>query len=326
MVFAAVAAVICVAAAAAVFFGGGKEDCRSIQIVELEGEVSIERESLGNMAAFVNMNLISGDRISTSEGAYVVLRLDDDKFIMLGEQGAIRVTASGDAADSRTEIYLETGTVVNDLQNPLNENSSYEVVTPSVNMSVRGTVFEARRNKDDVGELLVYEGIVVLMLKNGESITYTGGEYAQFEAGDTPTPQLLVERETITYERMNLQMISFLLQIRDTGRALYFGDWDLDQSTELAREEEQTEGEEPIQTTQEPAETAAPDTEAPSASPAAPDATPRPTIAPASGEVPQPPETTWSPPRRASAPSPEATNTPSPSPDTTQTGNNTYSG
>lgn len=59
---------------------------------------------------------------------YAVLQLDEDKYIMLGEQGAIQVLASGNADDGRAEIHLETGTIVNDIRNPLSQNSAYEII------------------------------------------------------------------------------------------------------------------------------------------------------------------------------------------------------
>ena len=216
------AAVVVIIVAIALIFKGREESYRSICVVELKGDVFIDRESLGNLEASVNMNLISGDRISTSKDAYVVLRLDEDKYIMLGEQGAIQVIASGNTSDGRTQIHLETGTIVNDIQNYLGQNSAYEIVIPGDAMSVRGTVFEVRWRPDDrTGELLTYEGSVALTLQDKDPVLYSHGEYAQFEAGDTP--QFLIERETITDEHMDPQVIPFLYQIIISGRGINFG-------------------------------------------------------------------------------------------------------
>ena len=215
-------AVVVIVVAVALIFKGGEESYRSIRIVKLKGDVSIDREGLGNLEASVNMNLISGDRINTSKDAYMVLRLDEDKYVMLGEQGVIQVIASGNAADSRTQIHLETGTIVNDIQNPLSQNSAYEIVIPGVAMSVRGTVFEVRWHPDDGrGELLVYEGSVALTLEGKDPELHSHGEYTQFEAGDTP--QFLIEHETITDEHMNPQVMPFLYQILISGRGIDFG-------------------------------------------------------------------------------------------------------
>lgn len=231
-----VLAVLAITVAVGLMLRGGEESCRSIRVIELKGDVSIDREGVGSLEASVNMNLISGDRISTSEGAYVVLRLDEDKYVMLGEQGAIQVFASGNAADGRTQIHLETGTIVNDIRNSLSQDSAYEIVISGVAMSVRGTVFEVRWYPDDgTGELLTYEGSVELTLQGKEPVLYSHGEYAQFEAGDAP--QFLIERVTITDERMDSRMIPFLYQINERGRELDFGEANFEELIERAREE-----------------------------------------------------------------------------------------
>ena len=83
-------ALLAVLIVATVLLGGGKEPSyRSIKIVELEGDVSIERGGVGTLTASANMNLVSGDRVATAEEAYVVLCLDTDKYVMLGEAGAM---------------------------------------------------------------------------------------------------------------------------------------------------------------------------------------------------------------------------------------------
>ena len=129
----AAAAALFVAAVAviiAVFAGKTGESYRSIKIVEMNGEVTIGREGIGNLDAAVNMNLISGDSVHTGQGAYVVLMLDTDKYVMLGESGSMEVVAEGDEARGRTSILLEQGSVLSEIQNPLGQGSSYDVVTP----------------------------------------------------------------------------------------------------------------------------------------------------------------------------------------------------
>lgn len=225
------AAVVAVIALAVVLFRGGREETyRSIRIVELEGSVTIDRESVGSLEASVNMNLVSGDHVTTSAGAYVVLRLDEDKYVMLGEQGGMKVEADGDASKGRTAIHLEAGSVLSEIQNPLGPDSTYEIVTPNATMSVRGTVFEARRNgtsSDGNIEVLVYEGKVAVGFEDQELVLYGGGEYAQFTAGETP--RFLVERSAIKEELMNSQMLKRLQQINESGRSLDFGEADMEE-------------------------------------------------------------------------------------------------
>ena len=115
----------------------GRETYRSIKIVELSGGVAIDRDGVGRINASENMNLMSGDRVATETESYVVLQLDADKYVMLEEGGAIQVVAEGGGNSTKTEIHLEQGSILNDIQSPLNRNSSYEIVTPSATMSVR---------------------------------------------------------------------------------------------------------------------------------------------------------------------------------------------
>ena len=262
-----VLAVLAITVAVGLMLRGGEESCRSIRVVELKGDVSIDREGVGSLEASVNMDLISGDRISTSEDAYVVLQLDEDKYVMLGEQGAIQVHASGNAVDGRTQIHLEIGTIVNDIRNPLSQNSTYEIVTPGGAMSVRGTVFEARWHPDDsMGELVIYEGSVELTLQGKEPMLYSHGEYAQFEAGDTP--QFLIKRGTIKDTRMDLRMIPFLYQIIESGRELDFGEANFEQLINRASDKGLlTIADNRFQTTQESGDSSTPDMEDPATSP-----------------------------------------------------------
>lgn len=230
IVIAAAVAVVILTLTAVLLMRGGEKTYRSIRIVELDGGVTIDREGVGSLDASVNMNLISGDKVNTASGAYVVLRLDEDKYVMLGEQGSMQVEADGDKAGSRTSIRLGAGSVLNEIQNPLGQNDTYEIVTPNATMSVRGTVFEVRSNgtgSDGNIEMLVYEGKVAVGLGEREPVLYGGGEYTQFTADDDP--QFIVERSAITEERMNSQMLQRLQQIEESGRSLDFGETTLEE-------------------------------------------------------------------------------------------------
>ncbi len=200
------------------------EAYRSIRIVELDGTVTIERESIGSLAAAVNMNLMSGDRVSTEEGAYIVLRLDGDKYVMLGEKGAMEVVAEGNESAGRTSIHLAAGSVLSDIRNPLGEDAAFDVVTPNATMSVRGTVFEVRRREDEGEEeisVLVYEGKVAVAPSGMESLVCKAGEYTKFT--DEETPRFLIERESITQELLDEQMLRRLRQIEAEGREIHLG-------------------------------------------------------------------------------------------------------
>ncbi len=216
--------------------GSGREAYRSIRIVELNGTVLIEREKTGTLEAAVNMNLLSGDCVSTAEGAYAVLRLDTDKYVMLGECGAMEVTAEGDDTSGRTSIRLVSGSVLNEIQNPLGESSSYEIVTPNATMSVRGTVFEVRNHEEEDGKVsvLVYDGRVEVSPKGQEPAMYHEGEYTEFTGDQSPV--YITERGIISSELMDEQMWQRLRQIEAEGRNVNYGTAGKDGGTALGTE------------------------------------------------------------------------------------------
>lgn len=203
------------------FTGRAGETYRSIKVVETNGKVTIGREGIGDLDAAVNMNLVSGDSVQTGAGAYVVLMLDTDKYVMLGESGSMQVIAEGDEKAGRTSIQLAQGSVLSEIQNPLAQGASYDVVTPNATMSVRGTVFEIDRSADGQVSLLVYDGTVALGLDGQESVLYNAGECMQFEEGNPP--RVIVDRVPVSEEMMNEQIRKRLQEINESGRTLETG-------------------------------------------------------------------------------------------------------
>ncbi len=220
---------VCIAVAAALK-GGEDTAYRSIKIVELEGDVSIARNGVGTLDAAENMNLVSGDHVTTAEDAYVVLRLDMDKYVMLGSAGAMEIVAEGDEKSGKTAIRLESGSVLNEIQNPLGEGSSFEVITPNATMSVRGTVYEVRREGDEDISVLVYDGKVAVGLEGKEPELYEAGEYTVFTQG--ANPEVLVEHGTVSEDVMDEKVRERLQKIESEGRELNVGDVDLSEAAQ----------------------------------------------------------------------------------------------
>ncbi len=276
---AGVALLAVIIAGLAALRGGNDPVYRSIKIVELEGGVSIDRDGVGTLAAAENMNLVSGDRVATGEAAYVVLCLDTDKYVMLGESGAMRVVAEGDGQSGKTSISLEGGSVLSDIRNPLSEGSSYEIATPNATMSVRGTVFEVRKDKEDGGNIsvLVYDGrVAVAPGGSTEELMYNAGEYTVFT--DSPVPEILVERGTVSAEVLDERVLEQLRNIHTEGRTLNVGNVELDVAANVTAAPEATAA---------PAVTAAPAPEATAEPTAVPEATVTPApAAPAPTRVP----------------------------------------
>ncbi len=288
--FAAAFIVIAAAVILALVLGRRAESYRSIKIIELGGTVTIDREGVGTLEASSNMNLLSGDLVRTQPDAYVVLQLDSDKYVMLAESGSMTVVAEGNEANGKTAIHLEDGSVLSEIRNPLSEGSAYDIVTPNATMSVRGTVFEVRRNKKDTNgtiEVLVYDGKVAVGLKDGEPALYEAGEYTQFT--DEEDPQYITERATITEDVLNEQFMERLEQINSQSRELDLGEARLASGR---TQENADQASVPSQTGINPSPTAAPgpaSTALPSATPSSA-LTPKPSAVPAhaSAQTPQP--------------------------------------
>ncbi|MBD5529670.1 MAG: hypothetical protein HDR02_14900 [Lachnospiraceae bacterium] len=334
---AAVLFVAAVAVVVALFAGRTGENFRSIKIVETNGAVTISREGIGDLDAAVNMNLVSGDSVHTDQDSYVVLMLDADKYVMLGESGTMEVIAEGNEACGRTSIVLEQGSVLSEIQNPLGQGSSYEVVTPNATMSVRGTVFEIDRGADGLVSLLVYDGAVAMGMDGQEPVVCNAGEYIQFEEGNPP--KVVVDRAPISEEVMNEQMRQRLEKINESGRGLNLGSAliagnepspelsDLEATPEPEVTPESAEVSEPTATPEPAATPEAEKTPEPTATPK-PQRTPKPTAVPVPTSEPIPvpePQPTTEPvsapapvqPQPTAAPTPEPTSEPQPTPEPT---------
>lgn len=150
-----------VAAAAAVVVGivlGRDETYRVLKVFEMNGSSVITREKLGDIDAYVGMNLENGDTINVGEESTLRLVLDNDKYVLLDSGTVMKLNAAGNASDSRTSIELQKGTILNEITNPLSANSSYEVATPKATMAVRGTSFvvSVAENPDGSYNINVY--------------------------------------------------------------------------------------------------------------------------------------------------------------------------
>ncbi len=302
---AAALAVAAVIVATVLLAGKSGETYRSIKVVETGGEVTVDREGIGDLAAADNMNLVSGDSVHTGTDAYIVLMLDTDKYVMLGESGSMQVIAEGDEKSGRTSILLEQGSVLSEIQNPLGQGSTYEVVTPNATMSVRGTVFEIDRGADGLVSLLVYDGAVELGMDEQESVLYNAGECMRFEEGNPP--KIVMEKAPISEDMMNEQMFERLEQISESGRVLDMGSVRFDGEAvtpEPTATPEPTPEQEP---TPEPTSTPEPTPE--------PTPTPKPTPKPTQKPAPTPEPTVVPIPVPAPTPVPEPVPAPEPAPE-----------
>lgn len=228
-------AILIVLAAAAGFFllQLRQEAYRSIQVYNLFGSAVIVREVTGNIEAYENLMLESGDRVEVSKDSSMRLKLDDDKYILAEENTVFQLLAEGNSKDSKTTIVLNEGAITSEIQNPLSEQSSYEISTPNSVMAVRGTFFRvAVRLREDgsaVTVLEVFDGTVTSELRHpdgtiaGDVISVYAGqtveignnsEEAYYEAGPNP----------LDYSELPISVLEFLqeaaLQNQEIGISL----------------------------------------------------------------------------------------------------------
>ena len=138
---AVLAAVVAVAVCCVVLMGGKNEAYRSIMVYQVDGNATITRERVGEMAAYENLMLQSGDSVAVASESSMRLKLDDDKYLLAEQDTLMNIVADGDDADAKTYIDLKQGSVTSEIQNKLGPNASYEVTTPYSIMAVRRTIF-----------------------------------------------------------------------------------------------------------------------------------------------------------------------------------------
>lgn len=209
-----------------VHFTGTEDSYRSIQIYELDGTATIEREELGKIDAVKNLYLESGDRISVSKDSCMRLKLDDDKYILVEENSILSIVADGNDEDSRTSIKLEQGAIVNEIQNKLSDDSDYEVNTPNSVMAVRGTIFRVDVIMEENGEIYtkvtVFEGKVETwqLLLDGtradESVIVEAGCELTIHTDNDKT-EYLSEPQAIDYGKLSLECLEYLQELMESG-------------------------------------------------------------------------------------------------------------
>ncbi len=145
---------------------------RLLKVFEMAGKSTVTRMNTGAMDAYVGMNLESGDVIEVGETSTMTLSLDSDKYLTLDPSTVLELIAEGTEQDSKTTVNLRSGGVLNEITEPLSDESSYSVNTPKATMAVRGTSFYVSVKKLDDGsyitDISVFHGKVEIQLLDEE--------------------------------------------------------------------------------------------------------------------------------------------------------------
>lgn len=226
MLFIGIAIMLVVIAVVAVLFIvlGKKDEYRLVKIYELNGDASVTRENIGDMDAYQDMVLESGDTIVLKSGE-MTLKLDDDKFVYVEPETEFKLVASGNSANSKTSIELNYGAITNEIQNPLSDEASYEVNTPNSNMAVRGTVYRVYTYYEDgvrYTKVSVFDGKVDSLLRYADGtisdspvMIQKGNEILIYD--DDKNTDYVGEPGPIDYDDLPESVIRVLMDIVENG-------------------------------------------------------------------------------------------------------------
>lgn len=228
IIIVAIAIVAVVVGCLIAVFASKEEAYRLIKVFELEGKATVTRENIGDLDAYNNMVLESGDTVFQNEGM-MTLKMDEDKYVYVEQDTKFSLVAKGDSANSKTSIELEQGAITNEIQNKLSDESSYEINTPNSSMSVRGTVFRIYTYTGEDGikytVVAVFEGTVTTRL------CYADGTTAENEVSVAKGKQVIIyeddvktdyltDVEDIDYSQIPPEVIEKLVEISENGTEL----------------------------------------------------------------------------------------------------------
>jgi len=149
------------------------DSARNIKIVQIEGSGTVTDDK-DTVNCFKGMNLYSGDSLKVNEESVIVVRFDEDKYVYLGEKTKINITSEGKDTH-KTNIYVEYGIVLAEIQNKLGEDEEFFLSSNNSVMAVRGTIFgvEVKDNGNEfVQTYSVYRGVTELYVfdQDGDKI------------------------------------------------------------------------------------------------------------------------------------------------------------
>lgn len=234
------------------FMGIGKEEgYRMMQVYQIEGNATIERENVGIMEAYENLNLISGDKVEVAQDSYMRLKVDEDKYVLAEAGSSFSISVTGSNDKEKTNIQLEKGAVTVEVQNKLSDDSSFKVTTPNSVMAVRGTVFRISTDVDENGELItkitILEGSVSVQKKDesgnlsNEQVVEFGNEVVVYKDAQDVQIKIIDEIETT---EIPLEVLEFLQEITTERRELVITEEKIktliEQSVEKSNIEEET--------------------------------------------------------------------------------------
>lgn len=160
------------------------EEYRSIVVGDIKGVVRVIHSDSKTLNAYEGMSLVDGDKVEVEENSSLTLNVDSDKHLYAEPNTIFTLKATGTEESNNTQILLNAGSVLCNIKEKLKEEETFEIVTASSTMSVRGTVFRSSviastdENQYDLVE--VYDGKVWSSIseEEGKNVTLEPGQCA----------------------------------------------------------------------------------------------------------------------------------------------------
>ncbi len=150
---------------------------RLITVDSMEGTVELNREG-NSVEIFRGIHLKSGDTVNTEAESNMLLLADDDKHILAEENTGFSIEAVGTSEKGGITLHLEYGSTLITIDNKLSDGSSFEVHTPNVALSVRGTVFRVTYDRIQMCTTVeIIEGVVEIATDTNVVLGNAGETY-----------------------------------------------------------------------------------------------------------------------------------------------------
>ena len=124
---------------------------RAAVVDEYAGAVTA-KQNQEEFPAFKGLALLRQDGLYTGGESWSCLELTEGRFALVEENADVLIAEILDETAKNTQIILTRGKMWVSIPNPLRANESFEVLTPSLALGVRGTVFYVEA--DDASTLI----------------------------------------------------------------------------------------------------------------------------------------------------------------------------
>ena len=152
----------------------------SVELSKTEGDVSVFNKSGTAVKKVDGMHLYNGNSVSTQQGSFAYLTLDDTKAAKLGELSSMEVRRQ---LDDMT-LYLSSGEMFFDVSKHLEDCASMNIRTSTMVTGIRGTAGFVRAIDFMTSQVFILDGQVQVMVSD----PYTGEtKTAMVSAGETAT-------------------------------------------------------------------------------------------------------------------------------------------